>query len=600
MLFRSCNTARATFARAILLINTSGFIFFHGTAQSQSACYTDYNCLPNQYCTTNGMCALDKTAAMSCWRNEECQTGMCQDKACSAFDAEGNIPFEYRIPVHKPDHVYTTKREKSGTIMGAIYSEEEALAALPEAWKEQTTHVSDFSNFPAIEAPLSHRIPDGKGGLIDISQAPTDEQLQAIKNNLELPSANKMLADLQAGIYDEKAHTFYIYGGFNQQVIDYYYLYRISNDRYYLDQIVEYAKIIEWLMQNRPDLVVPLSMRENMPEKLREVFPHEPSMIALFRAPTTAAWLLLESVENNRSQDPQKDIEQAKKFIYFSKPWINVQVYKGYQAPNFNPGKNTLEIQQVFAIPERAAETIEYFPFNGTWWYCSTLAAQAKAIELYQNITGTNRKRLTSNAVTYRKIVNAAITVFERESTTVVRAGWPYIFHGYNPLKDNALPIRAGATIFKGEDFAHAGSGAINFTYIWDIDENFGVDETLLRAYANSFLLHYNDPTKTDKKGEAKPGHNFNSPWSHAAIGIDKDGGKTAGVSDRFYRFMAFSPYVIETLSRYKKNPTVLEDNNTERLYAGYIYRLAEARREQSYLQTESGQQANEVDLEHP
>ena len=502
------------------------------------------------------------------------------------------------IPMLKKDFAYQGKRADG------LYDEAETAAALPHEWK----NLKPLESFNGVSASLkvAAQIPDGAGGTFDIATKPSDAVLAALKKKFSVGygldwyfspkepryrsgpglTGDEILADLRAGKFPEEAgHPCFTYGFYTQNVTRYYRLYRISKDPYYVDQIVKYAEGVEWILANRPQQLIPLERRGPLEDPVATI-PHEPIALANFWAHANAARLLLERARAAGLPSSHPSVSKAKHFLntivkyVASQTTADFQMFarkRGDEPTEFVSGKKTLALQKKFNIPNRAAQIIEYTPWNQSFFYFSTLAATAIALKDLQVITGgASGYQLLIDK--YRNIVRAGIWNLEDENICVVREGAPYFFHMHTPLRDGESKMRLGFPMFGGEDVSHSGSGAWNLPYLWECGEKFGVRTALLAGYANAMIATIDDRSSINKKGEPWPRQHIDSPWYLAASGRKNFPFK--GTKGRYYPMMPFAPEIVAADRPYARNLRVWSDEmDLNRLYAGYLYRLSMERR---------------------
>jgi hypothetical protein len=511
-----------------------------------------------------------------------------------AQDAFSAKPLPRRgIPMLKRDFAY------QGEKAYGLYDEAEAAAALPAEWK----NVKPLDSFDGVSAPLSvaAQIPDGAGGTFDIAAKPTDAVLTALKAQFSdgfglgwyfFPkepryrsgpglTGAEVLSDLRTGKFPEDAgHPSFTYGFYTQNVTLYYRLYRISEDPYYVDQIVKYAEGVEWTLANRPQQLIPLQRREPLEDPVATI-PHEPIALANFWAHANAARLSLERARAAGHKSNHSSVGKAEQFLKTIVKYVASQTTadfqpfarrRGDEPTEFVPGKKTLALQKKFDIPDRSAQIIEYTPWNQSFFYFSTLAATAIALEDLQAIEGSFRYQSLIDQ--YRNIVRAGIWNLEDENICVVREGIPYFFHMHTPLRDRESKTRLGFPMFGAEDVSHSGSGAWNLPYLWECGEEFGVRTALLAGYTNAMIATIDDRSSINKKGEPWPRQHIDSPWYLAASGRENFPFK--GINGRYYPMMPFAPEIVAADRPYARNLKVWSDEmDLNRLYAGYLYRLA-------------------------
>ena len=518
-------------------------------------------------------------------------------------------PEAYQLPLFIPGFEYSETIRRN-----ELYSEEQAQAALPGVW--QSVRRLEKFQISFIDRIVLHKsVPDGDGGTIVFTYPPAAEDLRALEDSFNLMPASLMLQSVKEGRYEGKKTTIFLHGEMGAILKEYYRRYRVTGDPKYLNEIIGYAGVVDWMLDHNPENFLSTSSlrdltsneQQQMAENPVAAFPDEPSAAMMFRAHALSAWLLLESLESPDVANTAKrgDIDLAITHVNLivtylesavSGPDFRERFGKGLQGRD---GENTQRIASEFRIPIRAAQFIEHEAWNRTWDYCAVLAMTSKAIDHLERLGLTDRNsKLCQTADLYQQITRAAVDTFQRENICVVHRGIPYIFHQYIANRDNQPGtdpevFRMNFPIYEGEDTGHCGSGARNFTLIWDAgdQETFGVSAALLAAYGNGYTLYLNSPTST-KDGLPWPGERIDSPWRIAARGPNTE--PAHSINPHYYRLAPFSPYVIASMRQYTSRESqsvlrqkaiagltidVLETGNLDRLYAAYLYDLWEQRK---------------------
>jgi hypothetical protein len=449
-------------------------------------------------------------------------------------------------------------------------TEAEMREAVPVAWRD-VKHLPD--GFPAdFEPPLAAKIPDGKGGAIDLAAPPSAADLKAIKDEVSkgfglgwyfLPkedryrkgpglTGDEVLADIRADRFvKDSKHVTFIYGFYTRNVDYYYILYRASGDPYYVDQIVKYAEGVEWFLKNRPQQLLPPERRDKpLPDPLAAI-PHEPAAAANFWPHVNAARLLLEEARKGGGGPDDPRVAKAKRFLDTATRYLASQVTAPYREvyenprpgrrpPKFVEGDTVRMLRKQFDLPPRAAQIVEYTPWNQTFFYYATLAAGACAMKDLQIIEKNRDRQETIDL--YARICRAAMDRFQRESDCVIKDGKPYLFHRHTPLRDGANTFTLGHPMFGAEDTAHSQSGAWNLPYLWEAGPEFGCTAAIVAAYGNAMVYTLNDPT-AERKGKPWPRAHIDSPWYLAVSGRKDKPAPRLG--DRYYAMLAFSPELL-------------------------------------------------------
>ncbi|MEM7013474.1 MAG: hypothetical protein AAF585_18535, partial [Verrucomicrobiota bacterium] len=399
-------------------------------------------------------------------------------------------------------------------------------------------------------------------------------------------TGDEILSDLKTGKFaEESVHVNFIYGFYNQNVIRYHRLYRVSGgDAYYLDQMLRYAEGIEWILENRPQQLLPEGRRDDpLPNPVAEI-PHEPAAMANFLAHANAARLLLERAREKGRPRDDPGVLLAKKFLSTFVKYADSQISgdfkpfsrkRGAEPDVFEPGEKTKQLMKQFSLPTRAAQIIEYTPWNQTFFYFATLTAATLAMEDLHKIEG--GATYQNQIDLYRNIVRAGFWNLQHENICVVREGVPYFFHMHTPLRDGESKTRLGFPMFGAEDVAHSTSGAWHLPFIWEAGKEFSVSPALLAGYTNTMAITNRDRSQTHKNGKPWPRAHLDSPWYLAAADVRK--GVSSGMKGRYYPMMAFAPDIVASNRPFARSKIWEDETDLNRLYAGYLYRLWMKRR---------------------
>jgi len=488
-----------------------------------------------------------------------------------------------------------------------LRSEEATAQALPAAWRE-VKHLPE--GFPAdYRPPISAKVPDGRGGVIDLSRAPSPDDIANLRRRAQrgelfdyyyLPghdrygkgpglTGDEFLDDIRNDRFPKDCkHSNFIYGFYVENVRRYYILYRVTGDAHYVEQIARYADAAQWLLEHRPQQFLPEGRRNDPLPKPMKAIPHEPAALSNFFPHVNAARLLLEEAKKHNAGPDDPRVIRAKAFLLTAVRWMASKVEGPFpqtfgrsrgkkRPPSFTPGKTTKMLVEQHRLPPRAAFTIEYTPWNQTFFYYITLAAAAEALDDLGDIEKTEKYR--EQADLYKRVCRAAMILFQTESDCVIKDGTPYLFHLHTPLRDGSHQYRLGHPVFGAEDLAHSKSGALNLPYLWEAGPDYGCTSAIVAGYANAMLHTLNDPTAQKKgKDQPWPRSHLDSPWYLAAT--ERKRGPTRRLAEGYYTMLAFAPDLLAANRRYTRNDTG-RGNLSELLflYAGTIYREARERR---------------------
>ncbi|MEM7696895.1 MAG: SGNH/GDSL hydrolase family protein [Verrucomicrobiota bacterium] len=503
------------------------------------------------------------------------------------------------IPLWSPDYQYETPKRYG------LHGESDVEKALPDAWRDVELHDPVFA--PTVSELLvpqaTHQ--DDQGRVFDISPKPSMATLSQLKSETEegigmgyyfLPREERyrngpgltgaeILDDLKSGKFPEDSvHSNFIYGFYFQNVMKLYRLYRVSSDPWYGEELARYADGIDWLLDNRPQQLIPLQRRDDPIGDWIATIPHEPAAASNFWAHSVAARVLLELAAEANARPDDRRVVRAKSYLSRLVKYMDSQITTDYrpfarrrneEPTKFEPGERTQWLRNEYDLPPRAAQIIEYTPWNQTFFYFAVLAGAVEGLELLAKLE--NSRNYDALITLYRNVVRAGMWNFESQNLCIVRDGIPYLFHMHTPLRDREPETRMGFPMFGGEDIAHSGSGAWNLPYIWEAGEEYGVTPALLAGYSNALAVTLRDTCMTHKNGRAWPRAHVDSPWYLAAA--DKKHGLSAGTKGRYATMMAFAPDVIPADEPFTKTGIAEDESNLSRLYAGALYREWASRR---------------------
>lgn len=508
----------------------------------------------------------------------------------------GSPVFVRSAPAWRPNAYIESKT-------GDYYSETETANHLPERWKNARRLPAGFpKDFPIA---LSPEISDHQCWTYDLIEVANHLQLKSIKTDIQnghrlawYPlrehdryrvgpglTGDELLADLQSGEFPEDiSREDFIDGFLQQNVSTLYDLYRITRDRYYSDQIVKYAEAVELILKNRPgQLLVPAPKDPSNPDRLTS---GETANAEFLWAHVNAARLLLEQVRVDRGGPFEDRVVTAKRLLKTTNEHLALLVTARYQSPirvvgqyenpmPFVPGTNTLWLVQDRNVPERAAQMIEYTPWNQTLARLSILTAAVRAMEELQGIEKSNDDEDLIQS--YRRTVAAGIEILQRENDCLVRDDVPYFFHAHWPQRDQESESRLAHPMFAGEDITHAAENAYFLAYIWESGETFGCPTALVAGYANAMIDLLEHPTG-EKANLIYPRSNLASPWFIAATG--HHGTAALQLGERFIAIAPFAPGILGSHRKWHLRKEKNED--LQYLRAAIYYRTWQRRKMRS------------------
>jgi hypothetical protein len=419
---------------------------------------------------------------------------------------KGNVAFE--PPVY------------SETKAGKFYSESATLAALPKKWKGANRFHAGFPKNFVIK--LESSIPDEQGWEYRLDELPNHLRLKAIKESRQLGfglayydfeqsetnlrtrfgpgvSGDEFLADVKTSkLTDQFSGSSFKFA--NNNVAQYYDLYRITRDRYYSEQIVRYAEAMILLSENQSS-----------------VTEAEWPMV-------NAARLLLEQVRIDRGGPTDERVVLARKILANARAEISLSLADQFESSfvvsaqqtlsPFKPGTNTSWLIEKRRVPKHTAQLIEYRPWRKTIRFLATLTAYVRALEELQGIESSNE--FVEEIALCRRVIAAGLELFQRENDSVSAEGDAFFFHSSLPMQDRGREARLGHPLFEGESLVNATDIANSLTYIWEAGDTFGCSAALVTGYSNSIVNQLRNAT-AQFGGAAYPSDRLDSPWYRAA-----------------------------------------------------------------------------------
>jgi len=308
-------------------------------------------------------------------------------------------------------------------------------------------------------------------------------------------------------------HVSFIYGSYWNNCRRYYMAYRITGDLRFVEQLRQYARLMDWILGNRPWLVLPKEMRQPRPADPIATIPHEPAAASNFIGHALAARLTLQIARQDPTKVTVTQIDEARRFLQTVVKYMDSRVQ----------GDGTIDSE--LNIPVVAAEVIRTTPYNQSFMLYAVLGLATVAMDNLQHLDGNRVHDQTIDL--YTRIVRAGIDKFIDHSDVTEIDGKPYVFHSHSPAdryelirdpnnRGRRIPqVIDGHPVFHyPEDVPHSQSQAWNLVLLWETGKQFGVTDKLLKGVANThvdYVLHGEAPLGDGRTGPAK---HILSPWT--------------------------------------------------------------------------------------
>ncbi|PHR97268.1 MAG: hypothetical protein COA78_27840 [Blastopirellula sp.] len=448
-------------------------------------------------------------------------------------------------------------------------SDEEALASLPKKWHD-AKHLPE--GFPEdFEPSLTGIYDGGNGEIYDFNKAIDPALLKKINEMgkkamlnkyyfVVFPryakgpglSANEFMKDAKAGkLPDSFGHVTFLYGECKVNCLRAYWLYRITKDPYYIQELVTWADAFSYLVTDDPKYFVPIKKRDS------ELFNPKGLKPPHFFPALAAARLLLEDAAARKADASDPAVKKAKSLFDFSVKYMSHAIdgpppetygrpKNGKPAPAFVPGVNTKKIVNEYKVPMYSAFTMEYQPWNQSFATYGSLTMGAKAAELLYKFTGDEEYKTKHEL--YKRIVATAVEMFTINGDSVIADGVPYMWTTHTPPRDATHPLIKnqkswrGHPLFGAEDVGHGSAMARNLPIIWEAGPEY-CRTALVAGYANAMANNLLNPnsihTSGKKKGQITFNGHIDSPWVTAK---KRPHGYTGKKQGSFLVLMAFSP----------------------------------------------------------
>jgi len=332
---------------------------------------------------------------------------------------------------------------------------------------------------------------------------------------IEKATGDEMLRRATSGeLPDDDAfsHVGFVYGAYVDNCRRYYMAFRITGDERFLEQLRQYARLMDWIQTNRPWLVLPKDRRAEKPKDWVATVPHAPAAASNFIGYALSARLTLQLARTDRTLVTPEQQTEARIFLEKVVRYLDSKV----------TGNGAIDRKS--GLPTVAAEIVDKVPYNQSTMYYAVLGVTAAGLEDLQNIEGHDNHGKTIDL--YTRIVRAGVTKFVEHSDVTKIQGRPYVFQSYTPddvgmtVRDpktrERVPLRVeGHPVFRyPEGAGHSGGEAINLLLLWETDSRFGVTESLLTGIANTYVDYVLRGRVALKDGTTGPPATILSPWT--------------------------------------------------------------------------------------
>ncbi|PHR86412.1 MAG: hypothetical protein COA78_38010, partial [Blastopirellula sp.] len=439
----------------------------------------------------------------------------------------------------------------------------------PEDFKLQLNGISDSGkseaynfNQPISPDVLARLQSKGKEAMVHrFYFAPKDPRY---KNGPGL-SGREFLEDVKKGtVREDLGHVAWIYGELKINMMNDYWLYRITKDPWFLEDIMAFADANQTMLEQNSKLFLPGGQRET------GTFNYQTdTQIQHVHAHFISARLLMERVMANGGKASDPDYIKAKQYFDFAWGLVGKNIMgsapetfgraKGNNPlPAFTPGSSYRYITEKFKIPGFLAFKIEYEPWNGSASRYLPLVHAALAAENLYQISGDKSYQTLSQ--TFERFVRAYMHMFQKGNHCVIdQEGQPYIWVYHTPGRDTEnrknprYGFFRGHPLFGAEDNGHSGAMARNLPYVWEAGPRFGCSTALMAAYANSMADVLHNPNSR-KNGKVHFHSHIDSPWMRAKYRPHGYAGKHPGTL--YVECLAFSPDLLSGIRKWKGKDT--------------------------------------------
>lgn len=203
-------------------------------------------------------------------------------------------------------------------------------------------------------------------------------------------TGDEMLRRAMAGeLPDDDAfkHVSFVYGSYWDICRRYYMAYRVTGDERFSEQLRQYARLMVWILKDRPWLTLPQEHRKPRPVA---AIPHEPGAASIFIGYALSARLTLQAARADRSAVTDVQLTEARRFLETTVRYMASQV----------TGDGSIDEKS--GLPAVAARIVLTRPYNQSFMYYAVLGVAAVGLEDLQKLEGHEKHQKTIDL--YRKI----------------------------------------------------------------------------------------------------------------------------------------------------------------------------------------------------
>ncbi|NRB73506.1 MAG: hypothetical protein HRU46_04045 [Verrucomicrobiales bacterium] len=329
---------------------------------------------------------------------------------------------------------------------------------------------------------------------------------------------------------DNIGHVVWLYGVHERNVYRYYVAYRLSDDPYYIDQLLKWAEGFDWVLQNKPYLMKPIGEKrdEAIANGLTvDDLPNEPAGGSNFGAHAFSAVLALEYIQANPG-DPNAVAWQAA-------AKANLETVETYLASLIGYGPNLPQ----YGLPEKMTDILNNNPWNQCIKTFAVLNAARVGFTILQELEGSSDYQNTIDL--YFRVVDQGMKKFTSHSDFFMMDGTtPFVGHAHGP-SNNSTKHYDDHFLNGTEDLGHAGSQYLHMLTLYDIrGDEIGVSEGFMAGFSNCLTFLFDHPF--DVGGEPQVGNRTYSPWEHDKESIEGNPGGLNKTANAFDPYAAFNP----------------------------------------------------------
>jgi len=453
---------------------------------------------------------------------------------------------QHRVPIGRPRIALAALAVLVGCALAAPSSAADRMADLPSRTDPSLPMAPWLrEGFPkSLHVPIHKEVPLPGGETLRLDTPVSDERLAEWKEQFRSGEAlryffidvhnrsgryrtgpgltgDEFVEVVQSGRLpvDDLGHVEFIYGCLWQNVRRYYVAYRLSGDPFYIEQLLQYARGMDGVLTDYPEVFIPQGKRAEFKKQglTVDMVPHEPAGGSNLMAHAYSAMLAMEWVKAH--PDGPRAAEWTRRAGH------NLDQVARYMASLL--GKTA---DPKTGLPAGVRDWLyvheTYSPWNQCYMTFAVLTASALAMEDFQRLTHTESYQSTID--TYLKVVRTANAVLVSNSDTCILDGKPYLFmqhgptflpeHGNRGYHFHGL-LNGHPLFYGGEDIPHSGSIAWNLLFIWEnAGDRVGASDALLAGLVNALVDYVMGHPVQDEKGVVFPSNHFHSPWGQANV----------------------------------------------------------------------------------